>query len=337
MELETQGHDRYDSSSQDRPHDPIGDDISHDAVDLFGLSGSLLSSDFLANVPEEWSDTDFRGDFMTSTHSFGENSTETVEQSPSLSRHLSVASNPQKVKQDFAPCSEQARTCMLSALRVLQTLHTVPRMCFSAGTAYLDSATIERRTTEYVLRDNREASQKISKMLTCSCVASFHMQLVLATICHKLTAWYRAMLKNNLLEGCSQRSSGFSRRISDYTDMSEHILHQPITIGKYAIDINLQPKVQAQVVFGELQHLETFTRNFSNCLGSIPNIESLRQASSSSFPRPDRSQTWAATHHHLIGFLDEQLQAAKADINAVMNSRPEGMNGSGQSAGLDIL
>lgn len=336
MELETHGHD---ISTQDLPHDPIGDNIYHDAVDLIGLSGSLLSSDFLTYVPEEWLDTDFRGDFTKSNHSSGETSTETAEQSPSLSRCHSVVSNPQKIKQDIAPCSEEARTCMLSAHKVLQTLHTVPPMCFSAGTAYLDSATIKRRTTEYVLRSNREASQEISKMLTCSCVASFHMQLVLATICHKLTVWYRVLLKNNcdLLDGCSQTSSGFPRRISAYADMSEHILHQPITVGEYAIDINLQPKIRAQVVFGELHHLETFTRNFSSCLDSIPNKASLGRASSSAFPRPDRSQTSAATHHLLIGFLDEQIQAVKADVNAVLNSRPDGRHGSGQSDGLDIL
>ena len=336
MELETHGHNL---STQDSPHDLISDDSSHDAVDLFGLSGSPLSSDLLAGVPEEWSDTLFRGDLMPSTHSFGENATETIDESPRPSRCHSSVSDSQKVKQDIAPCSEEARTCMLSALEILQTLQTMPRMCFSAGTARPDSGTIKRRTTDYVLCSNREASQKISKMLTCSCFASVQMQLVLATISHKLTVWYRAMLKKNcdLLDGHSQRSSRSYTRISDYADVSEHILQQPITVGDYAIDVNLQPKIQAQVVFSELQHLETFTRNFSSCLDSNSNTASMRQASSLSFPRPDQSKTSDAIHHHLIGFLDEQLQAAKADVTAVLNSRPRAMNGPGQSASVDML
>ena len=336
MELETQGNE---ISTLDTPHDPISHEGSHDAVDLFGFSGSLLSSDLLAGVPEEWSDTVFRGDFMLSNHNFGDGSTETVDQSPSLSRCHSVFSNSQQVKQDIPPCSEDVRTCMLSALKILQTVHTAPPMCFSAGTTGPESATIKRRTTEYVLRSNREALQKISKMLTCSCFASFQMQLVLATICHKLTVWYRAMLKNtcDLFDSCSQRSSGSYTKISDYTDLSEHISHQPITVGEYAIDINLQPKIRAHVVFGELQHLETFIRKCSRCLGGMPSIANTRQASSSSFPRPDQSKVSAAIHHHLIAFLDKQLQAAKADINAVLNSWPQGLNGSGQSAGLDML
>ncbi len=336
MELETQG---LDFATQNPPHDPIGDYISRDAVDLFGISGSLLSSDFLARVPEEWSNTMFRGDIMPSRHDLGEASTETVDQSPSLSRCHSVVLNLANVKQDITPCSEEARTCMPSALKILQNLHTVPPVCFSAGTARPDSATIKRRSTEYVLCSNREASQKISKMLTCPCLASFQMQLVLATICHKLTVWYRAMLKDslNLLDGCSQRSSGSYTRISDHADVSEHILHQPITVGEYAIDINLQPKIRAQVVSGELQNLENFVRNFSSCLDSIPSRASMGRASSSLPSRPDQLNNSAAIHHHLRGFLDEQLQAAKADVNAVINRRPEGMNGSGQSGGLDMF
>lgn len=336
MELEAQGHD---ISTQDPPHDLNGDDISHDAVDLFGLSESLLSSDLFAGVPQEWSDTLFKEGLMPSNHNFGEMSTETVDRSPSLSRRHSVASNPEKTKQDIEPCSEEARTCMLSALKILQTLHTVPPMCFSVGIAQPDSTSIEQRTTEFVLCSSREASQKISKMLTCSCFASFQMQLVLATICHKLTVWYRAMLKDscNLLDGCSQRSSRSYTRTSDHVDASKHILHQPITVGEYAIDINLQPKIRAQVVSGELQHLENFACDFSRCLDSIPNIASMRQTSSSSYPRPDQSKASAAAYHHLIGFLDEQIQAAKADVNAVLDSRPRKMDGLEESAGLDML
>ena len=276
---------------------------------------------------------------MLSNHRFGEKTTGTAEQSPSASHHHSVILSPQKAKQAIAPCSKEARTCMPSALKVLRTLQTVPPICFSAGTAHLDSATLTQRTTEYVLCSNREASQKISKIFKCSCLESFQMQLVVATICHKLIVWYRAMLKNNcnLLDRCSQRSSGFPSNISDHAEVSEHILHQPITVGSYAIDINLQPKIWAQVVFGELRHLEAFIRNFSSCLDSNPSMPNLRRASSSSLPRLDRSKTTAAIRHHLIGFLDEQLQAAKADINAVLNSRPERMDDSGQSADMDIL
>lgn len=336
MELETQGHD---ISTQDAPHDPMGDDISHDSVDLFGLSGSLLSSNLLAGVPEEWSDTIFGEDLMLSNHGFGEKDNGTAGQSPNASDHRSVILSPQKAKQAIAPCSKEARTCMPSALKVLRTLQTVPPICFSAGTAHLDSATLTQRTTEYVLCSNREASQKISKIFKCSCLESLQMQLVVATICHKLIVWYRAMLKNNcnLLDRCSRRSSGFPSNVSDHAEVSEHILHQPITVGSYAIDINLQPRIWAQVVFGELRHLEAFIRNFSSCLDRTPSIPNLRRASSSLLPGLDRSKTTTAIRHHLVGFLDEQLQAAKADINAVLNSRPERMDDSGQSAGLDVL
>ena len=334
MEPETQGHD---VSNQDAPHDPVDDDTSHDSVDLFGLSGSLLSSNFLAGLPEEWPDTVF-GDLM-SNQRFGEKSTETAEQSPNASHRHSVLSSPQKVKQAMTPCSKEERTCMPSALKILRTLQTVPPICFSAGTAHLDSATLTQRTTEYVLCSNREASQKISEMSKCSCLESPQMQLVIVTICHKLIVWYRAMLKSNcnMLDHCSQRSSGFHTDIPNHADMSEHILHQPITVGNYAIDNNLQPKIWAQVVFGELRYLEASIRSLSRCLDSTPSIANLRRASESSLPGLDRSKTTAAISHHLIRFLDEQLQTAKADINAVLDSRAEGIDESGQSAGLDPL
>ena len=336
MELETQGHDIF---TQDATYGPMGDDISHDSVDFFGLSGSLLSSNLLADVPEAWSDTVLGGDSTLSNTRFGDKATGTAEQSPSASHHRSVNLSPQRTKQAIAPCSKEARTCMPSALKTLRTLQTVPPICFSAGTSHLDSATLTQRTTDYILCSNREASQKISKIFKCSCLESLPIQLVVATICHKLIVWYRAMLKNscNLLDHCSQRSSGFPSSISDHAEVSEHILYQPITVGSYAIDINLQPKIWAQVVFGELRNLEAFIRNFSSCLDSTPSIPNLRRASSSSLPGLDRPKTTAAIRHHLIGFVDEQLQAAKADINAVLNSRPERMDNLGQSAGLDVL
>ena len=330
MELQTQGRDIF---TQDALHDPMGDDFPHDSVDLFGLSGSLLSSSLLAGVPEQWSDTVLGEDLRLSK------ATGTAEQSPSTSHHHSVILDPQKAKEAIAPCSQEARTCMPSALKVLRTLQTVPRICFSAGTAHVDSATLTQRTTEYVLCSNREASQKVSKIFKCSCLESFQLQLVVATICHKLIVWYRAMLKNNcnLLDRYSPRSSRGPNNISDYAQVSEHILHQPITVGSFAIDINLQPKIWAQVVFGELGHLEAFIRNFSSRLDSSPSIANLRRASSSSLAGLDRSQTTAAIRLHLIGFLDEQLQVAKADINAVLSSRDERMDDSGQSAGLEVL
>ena len=333
MELERHGRD---ISTMNAPHDPMGDDFSHDSVDLFGLSGSLLSSNLLAGVPEEWSDTVLGGDLRLSNHGFA---TRTAEQSPSASHHQPVILSPQKDKQAIAPCSKEARTCMPSALKVLRTLQIVPPICFSAGTAHLHSTTLTPRTTEYVLCSNRDASQKISKMFECSCFESFQLQLVVATICHKLIVWYRAMLKNNcnLLDRCSQRSSRGRSITSDHVEVSEHILHQPITVGSYAIDINLQPKIWAQVVFGELRHLEAFIRNFSSYLDSSPSILNLKRASSSSLPGFDRSKTTAAIRHHLTGFLDEQLQAAKADINAVLSSRAERINDSEQSTGVDVL
>ncbi|KAM0795924.1 hypothetical protein BDR22DRAFT_869489 [Usnea florida] len=336
MELDTQGHD---VSPQDATYDAMGDDTSHDSVDFFDLSGSLLSSNLLAGVPEAWSDTIRGGDLTLSNTSFGGTATRTAEQSPSASHQRSVNSSPQWIKQAIAPCSKEARTCMPSALKVLRTLQIVPPICFSAGTTHLDSAAFTRRTTDYILCSNREASQRISKIFKCSCLGSLQMQLVVATICHKLIVWYRAMLKNscNLLEHYSQRFSGFPSSISDHAEVSEHILYQPVTVGSYTIDINLQPKIWAQVVFGELRNLEAFIGNFSSCLDSTSNLPNLRRASSSSVPGLDRSKTTAAIRHHLIGFVDEQLQAAKADINAVLNSRPESMDNPGQKAGLDIL
>ena len=275
---------------------------------------------------------------MLSNHRFGEKAIGTAELSPSATHHHSVILSPQKAKQAIAPCSKEARICMPSALKVLRNLQIVPPICFSAGTAHLDSATLTQRTTEYVLCSNREASHKISKIFKCSCFESSQMQLVVATICHKLIVWYRAMLKNNcnLLDRCSQRSPGFPSNISDHAEVSEHILHQPITVGSYAIDINLQPKIWAQVVFGELRHLEASIRNFSSCLDSTPSIPNLRRASRSSLPGLNPSKTTAAIRHHLIGFLEEQLQAAKADINAVLNSRAERVDDLGQSTGLDV-
>lgn len=227
-------------------------------------------------------------------------------------------------------CSESRRTCMTSALRILQTLHISPSACLSlVGGTSTSSASRQPRKIDSVLSTNREVVRLMAEMLKCSCISSSQFQLVLSSICAKLIAWYRAIIRNTPAndpgvytdaEGrTAAHPDGASNAATGVTD--ERVLHQPFTVGKYSFDACLETKIRAQVVCSELQQLETFVANF---LGRIQREVSSpavlgqnsgkRSQGSSSIDSPGLS---SGVHARLTGFLYKQLRDAKAECTAI--------------------
>jgi hypothetical protein len=115
-------------------------------------------------------------------------------------------------------------------------------------------------------------------------------------------------------------------------DYIERILHQPITLGRYSFDGTLESKIRAQVVFSELQHLETMIETLA---GRIQGANFGASASGGTFDADEGSMKMEergraeTIRRCLSSFLREQLQAAKDEPNAVKGDE----GGQGQDSG----
>ena len=218
---------------------------------------------------------------------------------------------------------ESGGSCMLSALGILKRLHVPATACLcSFDQVSMSSASRQPRNTDFVLSTNRHIVQRVAELLKCSCAFSGQVQLLLAVICGKLIAWYRAVIHNfpDREPGANTTSSrsvftnsSSSSATGDGTH--ERVIHQPFAVGNHLFDTGLERKIRAQVVFSELQQLETVVAELSariweeSIIGTNPrNVEGARR----------RSQSTSAVdpttvHSHLTTFLHKQLQDAKAE------------------------
>ncbi|MCJ1463027.1 hypothetical protein MMC07_001631 [Pseudocyphellaria aurata] len=204
-------------------------------------------------------------------------------------------------------CSENRRTCMTSALKIVQTLHVPPSACLSlVGGTSTSSASRQPRKIDSVLSTGRDIVQLMTEMLKCSCLSSSQIQLVMSSICGKLIAWYRAMIRN----------SPENDRDGSGPDANERVLHQPFKVGEYSVDTRLETKMRAEVVCSELKQLETFVASFLSRIqgNGAPGSSGGKRNQSSSTGSPGLS---SGVHARLSAFLYKQLRDAKAESTAI--------------------
>ncbi|MCJ1428319.1 hypothetical protein MMC29_006228 [Sticta canariensis] len=231
-------------------------------------------------------------------------------------------------------CSESRRTCMTSAIRILQTLHIPSSACLSFDGPSTSSASRQPRKTDSVLSANRDIVRLMAEMIKCSCISSSQLQLVLIIICNKLIAWYRAIIRNSpddhpdvSTDRNVQSSTNPDGTLNAATSMtSERVLHQPFAVGEYSFDTGLESKIRAQVVSSELQQLEALVANLSgriqeeNPSGNNHNAVirgHTRGKRSRSTSTIERSGFSSAVHTSLTTFLHTQLKDAKAESTAI--------------------
>jgi Aflatoxin regulatory protein len=341
----------------------------NDELDFDALCGSQTPFALPAYIPNKLSDTALKQDATAvtqNTHGFsaaiGDYYSGIFSAVPD--RRLET-SDPRGRLQGIEPCSHHTRTCMVSALKILQALHLPPSVCLSAGAETSDSGCLPPRMTDSVLSINGEAVRLVSDMLECNCSLSSQVQLVLIIICGKLTTWYRAMVRNgydgfdnsaskvrstdnnnnnhNHNNSSSSGSSNNSNSNSNHEDHTERVSHQPITVGGYSFDLPLENKIRAQVVFSELQHVEALIKNLSRRVeetrfGNLCNAAAARsrsgQTASSRLVEADETGLVETIHRRVTVFLHEQLQAAKMEITLITNGEHDSGCVSGQSSDL---
>jgi hypothetical protein len=204
-----------------------------------------------------------------------------------------------------------------------------------------------------VLSTNREIVLSVSNILKCSCSSSSQVQLVLTLICGKLIAWYRAVIRaDDDVSDSPSSSSSMVRAVVNNNlndkDLTERVLHQPITVGEYSLDMALEGKLRAQIVFSELQQLEGLIERLSRRiqearLGNLDTAAPARSANASAPrasaahvavdldyptpPPPDETGLAEVTHPSLCSFLQKQLQVAKAETTQILSNERSAARG----------
>lgn len=304
-------------------------------IDFNALCASPTSSALFACRSDELSDTALESDGTVSIQNVDEFSARMGDHSsgilsPTPNSRLKTM-NPKGLLQGVDLCSKHTRTCMISALKILQTLHMPPSMCLSAGADISDSNIPRPRMTDSVLSTNNEVVRLVSGMLECTCSSSSQVQLVLVIICGKLIAWYGAIIRNGY-DGFDNSSSVVWSAFHDHDninhdDHTERVFHQPFTVGEYSFDVRLEHKVRAQVVFSELQHVEVLIENLSRRVeqtkfGSIWNTAAASSESGmtdrSRLVKPNETALAETVHRNLTVYLHQQLQTVKAEVNLIL-------------------
>lgn len=177
-------------------------------------------------------------------------------------------------------CVPHARTCMTLAQKVFDALHTPPTVCLSVYSNISTEDAFPRRKVDSILSINRQAIQAVSQILKCVCSTGSSMQLVLVSICNKVTSWYQALVSTNIQQNQTSEDNGFfaSPQLATRADIannkmhprnnhnndrdivsddySHHVIHQPLSLGAYVFDFTLDSRLRAQVVQSELQKME---------------------------------------------------------------------------------
>jgi len=232
--------------------------------------------------------------------------------------------SPQKSK-TIEFCSPISPACMKSALEILQALHIPPRTCLWVCEKTSRPSLRQPRLIDAVLSTNKDIVNSVSNMLKCTCSLSSQLQLILTIICGKVIAWYRAIIRNDHSPGDLSMLSSTASKSTNDDDYIERILHQPITVGRYSFDGTLESKIRTQVVYNELQHLETMIETLSGRIQGVNFGANTSYSGENTFGidsesmKPEERGRAETIRTCLSAFLREQLQAAKDEPDALRN------------------
>ncbi|KAI4272224.1 MAG: hypothetical protein LQ337_005448 [Flavoplaca oasis] len=163
-------------------------------------------------------------------------------------------------------CRNSHQNCLSSALSTFQTLHIPPTGCLSsAASSNRPSPMPNPRKTDSVLAINRNAMQRISHIMQCTCIDSNQMQLILVVICEKLVVWYRAILRSFPWPQDTHDNTT-STTSTSANEPIEHVLHQRFALGDCSFDHELESSIFAQVITAELRQLEIVIRDLDTRL-----------------------------------------------------------------------
>ncbi|CAG8893136.1 unnamed protein product [Penicillium egyptiacum] len=211
-----------------------------------------------------------------------------------------------------ASCIAQHRTpCIITATQSLRSLHIPQTSCVSRRSG--DSSDSREpgppRTSGSVLKANKDAGMSVCRMLQCVCALRPQNQLILAIICSRLIAWYRAMIRACFVNGPSSSSGNNVKSGPSQGPASlENVVQQPVTIGDHSVDDQaLGLAIQAQVTLRELGHMQRLIETLSARMRETANSYSKRmQGLGAEAGLP------GIMHDRLVAHLLKEVHAVKA-------------------------
>lgn len=203
-------------------------------------------------------------------------------------------------------CLAENRTpCITTATQYLRTLHIRQKNCLyqHISTSQDINEPEAPRMSGSVLKCNKEAGMSVCRMLQCACALRPQNQLILASICSRLVVWYRAMIRACFSHRFSNNSNAQS---FEKPDLAEKVVHEAVTIGDHLVDNpDLGRNIQAQVILGELGHLQRLVDTLSLRIRQT-GMDTGADGSSVGLPQ--------IAHDRLVKHLSKEVQAVKNDL-----------------------
>lgn len=254
--------------------------------------------------------------------------------------------------QGISPCSIDTRTCTTMAQRILAVLHMPTMMCLSAYiNRSIENAPLMREF-DLILSNNREAIRAVSRILKCKCSINSSMQLILVCICNEVVTWYRALVRTSLHEKqasddddvitasplesqfniANKTMHGYSQvHGMDDDNYSGRVIHQPLSIGTYVFDKDLESIVRVQVVKSEIQKtgsvLQALYRHmkethFGTCVPSstLLGVDNLLDGSGRCKKQKQEDVFGEEVIQSITTFLTRQLQTVEKNIVTVLDT-----------------
>ncbi|KAJ5986252.1 hypothetical protein N7451_010617 [Penicillium sp. IBT 35674x] len=206
-----------------------------------------------------------------------------------------------------ASCLAENRTpCIITATHYLRTFHTRQNNCLyqQLSTDQEINEPEAPRMSGSVLKCNKEAGMSVCRMLQCACALRPQNQLLIASICSRLVVWYREMIRAcfSNCPGSGSNGQSFPREPA----LPEKVIHEAVTIGDHLVDNPaLGQNIQAQVILGELGHLQRLVDTLSVRIRQT-GMDAGADSSSVRLPQ--------IAHDRLVMHLSKEVQAVKNDL-----------------------
>ncbi|KAK5061592.1 hypothetical protein LTR84_008136 [Exophiala bonariae] len=220
-------------------------------------------------------------------------------------------------------CLTSGGCCFAFASRAVKHLHVPSSLCLSTVQPEDSSSRAKQlapRTADSVLIANSEAILAMMKILRCSCSLKPQLQMLLATICDKLIAWYYAVACGKERFDLNSTPTTPDPKWHVDSTRKERVLRRSVNIGEYCLEDAAGVQIIARVVMSHLQKLEYLIVLLSKRIKSS-NTNSTRQNVDhhSSF-HSDPKAVFGIFSQSLTAYLTGQSQAAQKELERLIGS-----------------
>ncbi|KIM94478.1 hypothetical protein OIDMADRAFT_76913, partial [Oidiodendron maius Zn] len=202
-------------------------------------------------------------------------SMENVSRSTDLSRQLSRPESQSSLPSEalsFQDCrSEPAACCLVCAIALLkQKFGNSATPCTCSKRQGFGHDSCQFPTIQTVITGNKESIETISNILQCPCSQDGYLLAILSLVVFKILGWYAAAARE------TRKTPGWEESQSSERDQpeprrpsschSEQVFQFPAILDNYSPGSEDQGCIAAQLVLGELHHVQRLVAQLSSRL-----------------------------------------------------------------------